>query len=184
MAAQDLVWTQMVNTITLVVLAITGALMWYQIRSNHDWNRRKETAERLSFIILGPFVELRRRLEQKADVYDPHADYSTVQLTPDEQRLLRDLLNYLEQLCIDIKNNLIDDDLAFDSASLVVIGYWRWARPYVAEVRKKIGTEEVLENLEETAARWDAREQANRERRELLEEEKRRKRIMPGKGRL
>lgn len=51
-----------ISGITLVVIAISTSLLYYQIKSFHEWNRRKETNDFLANIGYGKLAEVRERL--------------------------------------------------------------------------------------------------------------------------
>jgi len=151
--------------ILAVTLGVTGGFLFYQarlilyqIRSTHDWNRRKATHDVLTEIILGSFVGIRRTLEKKIDPYDKSQDYEkkAQELTTDDIQLLGDLLNYLEQMCLAIKHGIIDDDIAFDCASGLLVAYWRWAKPYIDSER--VYSPRMWIEIQDRAGIWAERE--------------------------
>jgi len=116
-----------------------GAILLYrQIRTQHEWNRRK-AAHDLVFRITEDLRPLRRHLESKIDIYDDAQTYATVksQLDSESHVVLDAVLNVLENVCVAIKDGVADESLIYNSFSGILIAYWRWAGPYVKQERAK-----------------------------------------------
>lgn len=166
-------WQVILGFINLVLIVGTGSLLWYQIRSNHEWNRRKATNDLFTETILGSVANIRHELEKKINPYDKSQTYDTMKdkLTPEDIQLLRDLLNYLEQMCLAIKHGIIDEDIAFDCAENLIPAYWRWAEPFIKTWR--IHSPRVWIEIENQVNLWKKQEE------KLIT-----KIITPGKGHL
>jgi hypothetical protein len=166
-------WALILGFTNLALLALAGILLWYQIRSSHEWNRRKAAHDFLGEIILGKFVEIRRKLEEKIDPYDLNQTYATKKgdLSTEDTLLLRELLNYLEELCLAIKHGIIDEDIAYESVPVLLCTYWRWAEAYVHAERRHSPL--IWIEVENVVKRWKQR--MEKDRCNL---------VKPGKGRL
>lgn len=137
-------------------------LLKLQIESTYKWNLRKNTHDYLNDAILGSLVMLRRKLEAKGiDPFDQNQVYNGQQLSALETLLVRDILNYMEQMSLAIDYQIIDELAAYDCARGVVLEYWRWAKPYVEERRKALIDQNRAEianaawkSIEKLAAKW------------------------------
>lgn len=149
--------------INIVILAGTGVLLWYQIRSNHEWERRKTTNDVLMDMMAGRFTQLRRNIELKIDPYDVGQSYTTkkAELTAADEQTLTDLLNYLEQVCVAIKHGILDEDISFEMLQPMVGAYWRWAEPYV--LSQRIYSPRIWLEIQEAESQWREREKKTRD---------------------
>ena len=85
-----------------------------QVSKEHDWNRRKAVVELSLDYSSIERMQVRRRLEEVADWYEPTQDFTSLsaeqqrQLAPD----LKQMLNYLEGIAVAVKHNVYDRDIA------------------------------------------------------------------------
>lgn len=142
----------------VLVVAASALLLWYQIWSTHNWNRRKSTHDLLASVSSGSPAELRHRLELRIKVYDPREDYARLQppLEEEEWRVLMRVLNYFELICQGIRHGIIDDDMAFAYVSNPLIAYYRWSQPFIVRSREVAGPNTFIE-LERRAKLWHER---------------------------
>ena len=151
-------WSFLISTWTLAVGIVGLLVIFYQLqrhvrdrkadtqsqldqlRGTHEWNRRKAAHDLIFEASLGSFRALRDRLEQKIDVYNPDQTYASVKDTLDKEDhvYLDATLNFFENVCLAIKNNVINEDIIFQSLSAVMIAYMRWAEPYITHNRETI----------------------------------------------
>src|SRR5687768_10999662 len=101
-----------ISSIGVILVAVSGILLWYQIRSNHEWARRKATHDLLMDVVSGNFRQMRRRVDEKVDPYEPKETYSAMtssgEFTELDTRNLIDVLNYLETVAISVKHDVLD----------------------------------------------------------------------------
>lgn len=128
----------LIDILSLMVISVTAFLVYRQMKSDHDWNRRKTAYDFIMEVNEGPFRELRCNLEKKINIHDEKQTYDTLKSSLDnEDRMTLDaILNYLDDLCLLIRKNIVDQDIAFDCMAFIIIDYKRWASPYIEETRK------------------------------------------------
>src|SRR5678815_2222525 len=87
-----------------------------QVSKEHDWNRRKAVIELSLDYSSIERMQVRRRLEEMADWYEPTQDFNT--LSAEQQRALapdlKQMLNYLEGIAVAVKHNVYDRDIAHE----------------------------------------------------------------------
>src|SRR3989338_6689152 len=126
-----------VSILTLLIMALGNLLQWREIRAEQEWNRRNAAQKFLFDVMLGRFWELRKTLENRISIYDESQTYATKSgiMSAEDKMTLNAILNYLEVLCLCIKNHVIDEDIAFDSLHGLLFAYLRWAGPYIKDKR-------------------------------------------------
>lgn len=161
-----------IDLVTLLVLIASAWLLLAQIRSDQEWNRRK-AANDLLFQATHEFRSLRRGLEERINIYDPSQSYLSAgtSLTAEDHRALDAVLNFLETVCVAVKNGVVDEDLVYSVFGGILCRYWGWSAHYV---RLERGKNELLwVEIDPFAKRWQARTDARLELR-----------VEPGKPRL
>lgn len=143
-----------VSILTLLLIGVGNLLVLRQIRSEQEWNRRNASQELLFNVILGRFGQMRRSLEEKVDIYDDTQTWATVKdkLTRQDMQTLDAILNYLEVMCLCVKNNVIDNDITFDAMDGIMFAYLRWAGPYI-KVNRAIDAKMWTE-IDGIATKW------------------------------
>jgi hypothetical protein len=133
-----------ISALTLVIVGASATLALLQIRKTQDWNRRKASQDLLLQVVTGELVSLRQLLEIKYEAEFARmtvADCSSLlqRLSSEERRefafVVKRLFNYLEAIAIGIKNNVFDEEICYEHLSIVATRYWKWAKPFVDEVR-------------------------------------------------
>lgn len=147
----------------------------------HEWNRRKSAHDLVFEASLGRFANLRREVERKINIYDLSQTHSTIkaQLDAADQLNIDAALNFLENVCLAIKNNVVDEMIVYDSLGDILVAYVRWAAPYIKQNRQDI-SEELWREIDPWAKKWAMLAQ---ERRTALEDA-RAKTLTQGRGRL
>lgn len=154
-----------ISSVGTLIIAITALILWWQIRSHHEWNRRKSTQETLDKLVTGEFPELRKKLEVdlKCSVWNRNEDYDSCisSLSEEDQKkfdsFLSRILNIFETIGINIKNNVIDEEICYDYLGWLYTEYYRWSRPFIEERRKRAGDPRVLVNFTNYAGIWSKR---------------------------
>ena len=104
-----------ISSVGTLIVGITAIILWLQLKTNHEWNRRKATQETLDKLVVGEFPELRRKLEVelKCSIWDGGQDYKSciTNLSEETSRqfdgYLSRILNIFETVGINIKNNIL-----------------------------------------------------------------------------
>jgi len=134
---------------------LVAILAWLK----YVWDRRKITSDHLAQVIFGRVAELRSSLESKVNPFDAGETYNSAsdRLDESDQRQLRDVLNYFEIMGVAIRYRVISDRMAYESAALIVLAYWRWAEPYVMAARSRDPTWSLWREVEMLSNRWKRR---------------------------
>jgi len=165
-----------ISSLGTLIIGITAITLWWQIKSNHEWNRRKATQEALDKLVIGEFPELRKKLEVdlKCSIWNKDEDYGTLTHSISEQErrdfdsyLVR-ILNVFEMVGINIKNNVVDEEICYDYLGWLYTEYHRWSGPFIEERRKRAGDPRVLINFTNYAEIW--KERMEKERKDIREE--------------
>lgn len=107
-----------------------------EVTRDHDWNRKRAAHDLIFETSLGRFAELRRRTEAGIDIYDRTQNSATVQLSDERKQDLDAVLNFLENVCLSMKNEVVDEEIVYKTLSDILLAYARWAKPYVTECRQ------------------------------------------------
>jgi len=123
--------------LTLIVLGVSAYLFYRQMQSNHEWNRHRTAHDLIFQSYMGHFSDLRRHLEHKINIYDEKQTYEDKknELNDADHKNLNAILNYLENVCLAVKNNVVTESIIFDCLAEILIAYRRWASPYVCKIR-------------------------------------------------
>lgn len=159
------------SVVGFAVAVISIFLVYVQMRKTHEWNRRKASHDTLGELVAGNVAESRRTLVVGfgVEIGTKSQTYTDIEVKlGDEQR--RELLynatqfmNYLEILCVGMKNNVLDEDICYDYAKLPVTRFWLWAKPLIEVRRKASGDDTEWIEVENYAKRWLKREEEERE---------------------
>jgi hypothetical protein len=128
-----------------------------QVSKEHDWNRRKAVIELSLDYSSIERMQVRRRLEEMADWYEPTQDFNT--LDAEQQRAiapdLKQMLNYLEGIAVAIKHNVYDRDIAYEFLGAHIPAVFRWSKPWIDTMRAHAGDPSILEAIETLSHQWD-----------------------------
>ena len=129
-----------INAISLALVAISGLLLWYQIRANNEWARRKTTYDMLTDVVSGDVRTMRRLIDEKVNVYQPAKTYVALKeshaFSAADERNYVDFLNYFEHVFIAVKHGILDADIVYEVLHPMVSAYCAWACDLIAEKRK------------------------------------------------
>lgn len=161
-----------ISSISTIIVGISAFLLWRQIKSTHNWNRRKTSQEILNNLVTGEFPQLRYKLEQEFNcvIWDKSHSYETKVKNVSEKGLvdlnyhLSRILNIFETIAINIKNNIIEEDICYDFMGWIFTEYYRWSRSYIEEKRQQAGDQRVLGDFTNFADKWVKRMQNEREK--------------------
>ena len=136
-----------------------------QMQETHEWNRRKTSQEVLHVLVFGEFPTLRNTVESElgCNIPDPKETYETkISTLTEEDKIKLDnallkILNVLENIGINIKHNIIDDDICYDYLGWIMVEYHRWSFLFIDIRRKTAGDPRVLIGFSECAVRWQER---------------------------
>lgn len=166
-----------VSAIGVIVSAILVlnqiALVRKQMQATFDWNVRKTSQEALRDLISGDFPDWRDKIELEfgCNIPNHEENYESkiADLAPEKVKeldfVLGRLLNMLEVVCINIKNNVVDENTIYDYLGAILIEYRRWSEPFIARISK--GDARYLVSLKKYAKEWTTR--FEKEQRQLTE---------------
>ena len=63
-------------------------------------------------------------------------------------RILTKLLNIFEAVTVDIKHDIINENICYEYLGWIMAGYYRWGNPFVIKIRERVGEPRILENFE------------------------------------
>lgn len=165
-----------ISAVSTVILAISAALLYRQIKSTHDWNRRKTSQELLQNITQGEFQQalsaLREAVKEKlhVDMQDRNKNYADLAdlLSKEEMRdVTRNLLivlNTMESIAIYMKNHVVDEDIVYNMSYTFFIDFYYWARPYIYDCRNLEDNEFIAAEYEHYAKAWAERLAADKKK--------------------
>jgi hypothetical protein len=131
-----------------------------EVTRDHDWNRKRAAHDLIFETSLGRFAELRRRTEAGIDIYDADQNSATVQLSEERKQDLDAVLNFLENVCLSMKNNVVDEEIVYKTLSDILLAYARWAAPYITESRQI--SPDFWKEIDLYVVRWTRRVEAER----------------------
>jgi hypothetical protein len=158
------------NVCSVVIAGVAAWIVVRQLKTNHEWNRRKATHDVLVTLVTGEFPKLRERLQTECNclIYDESQTYGTAVKGADEDKIRKidalviNMMNVLETVAIDIKHNIIDEDICYDYAGWLFTGLNRWAEPLIEKRRDIAGDPRVLGEFAYYARKWSQRMQNER----------------------
>lgn len=151
-----------IQSLNLVVVIITAIAIWRTLRSSNDWNRRKTTHEILDKLVVGdiPLICTKIKVDFKCQVDDENLIYSNfIKTLPESDKLtfsdlLVRLLNIFEVIAVDIKNNIVDEDISYDYLCWFYTSFYRFGESYIKQKRHECGDPRVLINFSKQAEKW------------------------------
>ena len=154
-----------ISSVSTIIIGISALLLWKQIKGNYEWNRRKTSQETLNNLVSGEFPDLKHKLEDKfkcaigneSQTYDDVVKCLSENKIDELDGILMKLLNIFEAITIDIKNDIINENICYDYLGWIMTGYYRWGNPFVIKIRERVGEPRVLENFEYYAQKWTER---------------------------
>lgn len=154
-----------ISSVSTIIIGISAFLLWKQIKENYEWNRRKTSQETLNNLVTGEFPALRDELEDKfkcaigneSQTYDDVVKGLPKNEIDEIDRILRKLLNIFEAVAVDIKNDIINENICYEYLGWIMTGYYRWVNPFVIKIRERVGEPRILENFEYYAQKWTER---------------------------
>jgi hypothetical protein len=151
------VYSFYINVLTLVVLVISVWLLRSQISKGHEWNRRIAAQDLTNQMIRGEVLDVRQRLDQYCNFYDPLHNYS-VCVNDDNKNeldfLLKIFLSYFEGVALGIKHNIYDEDIVYEYLGSIIPEVYRWSEGYVRDFRNKAGDDTIFLELTDLAKKW------------------------------
>ena len=145
-----------ISSVSTIIIGISAFLLWKQIKENYEWNRRKTSQETLNNLVTGEFPALRDELEDKvkcaigneSQTYDDVVKGLPKNEIDEIDRILRKLLNIFESVAVDIKHDIINENICYEYLGWIMTGYYRWGNPFVIKIRERVGEPRILENFE------------------------------------
>jgi hypothetical protein len=159
------------SVVGFVVAVISIILVYKQMRKTHEWNRRKASHDTLGELWTGSVAESRRTLYivfgMESDTNQTFTDVEANLSDDVERRTLKyhtlQLMNYLEVVCVGMKNHVLDEDICYDNAVFLITRFWKWAEPLIDARRKPSGDDLLWIEVQNYAKSWLSREKRERE---------------------
>jgi uncharacterized protein YggT (Ycf19 family) len=161
--------TSLISTLALIATSVSAVLIFIQIKSTNEWNRRKTTQEVLHNLTSGRLLELFRKVRDQnkliTDTEYQNKNFTYLHLfnklnTADGIILeanIVDILNILENVCISIKNNIIDQDITYNMLYTFFIDTYYWTKPYILKRRSIEENDQIFAEFEYYATQWEGR---------------------------
>ena len=149
----------MVISIVGVVLTAIGVLLVYlQLRKNHKWNRRQAAHDLLFGPYMFEFYPQYEHIRSKVDMFDSNKDYTDYEdeLSEEDKLKIDQTLNFLENVCISMRDNIVDEEVVYKSVGSLLPNYQRFMNPYIKEQRSEVSSL-LWVYLDDYAERWRKR---------------------------
>lgn len=142
-------------------------LVYKQTKKNQEWNRRKTSDETLNRLVMGEFYTLLNQLIIKYD-WDPvnhQKTYTQIikNIEPNDKKVksiqvtIRSILRILETICINIKHNMIDEDICYDYMYSILINVYNKNIDFIKNERDVRNNPHVFEYVEYYAKKWESK---------------------------
>jgi len=159
--------TVIINALSMTAACVMLFFVYKQTQTNQEWNRRKTSEETLTKLVIDEFYTLLNKLTLEYD-WDPvnqEKNYSQVmdgmkndpKMIKHFQVTLRSLLRILETICINIKHNMIEEDICYDYMFSILINIYQKSHKFIQEEREIRNNPHVFEHLEHFAKKWEIR---------------------------
>lgn len=155
-----------IGILNLLVIIFSVWLIWKTLKTTHDWNRRKATQEILDKFIIGEIPDLNSKIKIDfgCSISDEKNSYSNFILTIKDPKtklkyddtLVR-ILNIFEVISIDMKNNVIEEDICYDYLAWFITAYYRFSKEYIDIKKTEAKDPRVLKNFADCASKWDVK---------------------------
>jgi hypothetical protein len=157
--------TLIVNTASMIAACVMLFLVYRQTQKAQEWNRRKTSEETLNRLVMGEFYSLLNKLTTlyEWDPVNQQKDY--VQITSELknnkedikniQITIRSILRILEAVCINIKHNMIDEEVCYDYMYSILINIYRKNIEFIKRERDMRNNPHVFEYVEYYAKKWE-----------------------------
>ena len=154
------------------VLLISASLLLWQIISQNIWIRKKNSLELISQIFKGDMLKVKSEVDKYLrkssnflnETYKEIADNIHKEEKEKLDECLQIYLNYLEGIALGIKYKVYEEQMLYDYIESIITQIYRWAKPYIEEMRKKFGDKELYIELEKLAEKWNKIKQNRKEK--------------------
>lgn len=191
LSSQDLI-----NTLSLIFLALSTLLILFQIKTNQEFNRRQSTQVIIHEHSLGELGQVRERLRldfqvnihdgnnsQNEENFQPNQDYEKIRsnLKDDQKKsneldnLITRIFNYYEQIALGIANKIYDEQMLYESIGPIFVRFEKWGQTYIQNLQNK-EHQSIWINYQIKAKEWRKKmaDDANEQRLALRSHGKRR----------
>jgi hypothetical protein len=158
-----------ITTVASLATSVSAVLIYVQIKNNNEWNRRKSTFDILDKSTTGLFSilfakiknlntrytknEIQDRNHNYLNLYDLVSENEKIELISD----IKQLLNIIENICISMKNDIIDEDITYNMLYTFFIDFYYWTKPYISDRRKIESNDAIFSEYEFYAINWEIR---------------------------
>lgn len=158
-----------ITTVASIATSVSAFLIYIQIRSNNEWNRRKSTLDILEKSTTGTFSNLFAKIKNlnarytKIEIQDRNHNYLNLyDLVNENEKIelisdIKQLLNIIENICISMKNDIIDEDITYNMLYTFLIDFYYWTKPYISDRRNIECNDAIFAEYEFYAIYWEIR---------------------------
>ena len=153
--------------VSFLFLAVGSILLYFQIRTNLSFNKRKAAFDFITTNIPNELIPLYRELTatiQAATVSQLFTNYKVKTILEgntysDEQKAkfaktLLAILNFYERMAIGIYKQVLENDIVYDDIGNNAIQLYPWVRQYVESLQSIHDEERLFVNFETLANQW------------------------------
>ena len=154
-----------VGAFQTLLLMIGFIIAYLQYRQTLKSEKKRYTYNVTTIVSQESFYRTIEELRIKfyVDLRNPNITYADVtsKLQNEERQrfeiLLERLLSLYEGIALNINQDLIDEDYAFEFLCHTVPRTYFWAEPYINKLRDRTKDPKIFEHLEQVAKRWRCR---------------------------
>ena len=152
------------SSIGVIIIGISAMLLWKQIKETDKWNRTKASQETLNNLTTGEFpdlmyklVKLKCKIMDKCQTYEDRIKGLSKKEIDEIDWFLMRFLNILEAVAINVKIDVIDENISYNYLGWIMTEYYRWSKTFIIKMRKRTGEPRLLYNFEDCAQKWTKR---------------------------
>lgn len=148
-----------------LILSISAGILLWQIISQNIWNRKRTSIELINAIFTGDMLRTKKEIDKylrRSENFQKETYEEVIkQISKEDKEKLDEslhiYLNYLEGIALGIKYKVYDEKMLFDYIEPIITQLTRWARPFIEDMRKKFGSDDIYIEIEKLANKWKKR---------------------------
>ena len=159
--------TLIINAISMLIVGISAYFLRKQIKSEHDWNRRKVAEEMLTIFTSGKFMLYLDELSEKHNWYILRKNGETyddvigrIGENSNERKeldkLLINIFRHLETVSIKMTHGVLDEEISHDYLFSVLTNINQKCKSFLVKVREERNESCIYENAEYFGDKWGA----------------------------
>lgn len=156
---------QILTIIGYLFLTTSAILVFFQIRINLQYDKRKEAInfcyDRIAKELFPLLFELKSLFGKDILIFTSQETFlehlkknSNAEQVKQLRKLILDILNFYERMSIGILKNVYDEDICYDDNGFNLIYFYKWVSSFIQELRNQYQEDRLFVNFEEIAERW------------------------------